>query len=234
MAKMSQEELVRTLSKTALDILQGVVSYNTAVAQMDIAAITESLTDELLVGLSCQAFELVKQPEPKWQPALALQTLLYVCIDNLPEPPPSAVQAELAWRYVGMASRALWFVPDPSVYKQATERGLVAVEVLRDEGSTGALGSLLHALGTLNLDPYGANRSHHVFEQEMQIWRARAVNGETWNHVNYYDISADGYPDLQQALESACKFYREAAALKEGQDRARTLKALAQSQYQLY
>ena len=184
-----------------------------------------------MVSVSRQAFDFVKQADPKWQPAIALQTLLYVCIDTLDEPPPTPVIAELAWNFVSAASRALWFVPDPSLYKQATERGLVAVDLARKQGNLRGAGDLLHALGTMNLDPYAANRSTTTFEQEMQTWRAGAANGETWNHISYYDLSASGYPGMQEAFDAAAGFYREAATLLEGRQRALTLKALAQTLY---
>ena len=65
--------------------------------------IGEALTDEIMVTVSRQAFEFVKQEDPKWQSAIALQTLLYVCVDAREEAPPVSVIGELAWNYVSAA-----------------------------------------------------------------------------------------------------------------------------------
>lgn len=153
MAGMSSEEVFQSLSESALKILQGSMAYEQALEQLDVREIGEALTEEIMVTLSRQALEFVKQEDPKWQPAIALETLLYVCVHARKEVPPVSVIGELAWNYVSAASRALWFVPDPSLYKQATKRGLAAVELLREQGNIPGVGDLLHALGTLNLDP---------------------------------------------------------------------------------
>ncbi|MCU7852589.1 MAG: CHAT domain-containing protein [Candidatus Thiodiazotropha sp. (ex Monitilora ramsayi)] len=231
MTSMSDEEVVQALYAPALNILQGVISYENAVEQMDMQQIATSLSDGLAIQVSREAFNLIKQPEPKWQPAIALQILLYACLDARSEPPPHSVLEELAWNFVSATSRALWFVPDPWLYKQATEKGFAAVELAKKHDNLPGAGDLLHALGTLNLDPYGANRAVAMFDQEMQTWRDRASNGETWNHTRYYDLEADGYPSIQQAYDAAAKYYREAASLREGRARALSLKALAQTLY---
>ena len=231
MAKLTEDEIFEAFSKPALNILHGVISYENALKQMDIKAITDSMSEALMVAISRQAFSFIQQPDPNWQAAIALQVLLYACVDAMPAPPSNALQEELAWNFVGVASRALWHVPDPWLYQQASTRGEAAVELAKQRDNPQGAGDLLHALGTLNLDPYAANREISRFEQEMQTWQARAAQGETWNHERYYDPVEKGYPSLQQALQTAADYYRQAAKLRQGLNRGLTLKALAQTLY---
>ncbi len=228
---MTEDEVVQTLSQTALDIVQGALSAKQALAHLDMDAVSKDLSDALARGLSREMFRLGTPPQLHWQPAIALQLLLFRCLDVRAEPPAPPVLEEMSWNLVSTASLALWQVPDPSLYQEAMKRGKAAAETARDHGNPRGAGDLLHALGTLNLDPYGANRAIHAYDREMDEWRARAAAGETWDHARYVDIVADGYPDLATALQSAARFYREAAPLREGRNRALSLKALAQTLY---
>lgn len=213
-------------------VQQGEISGREAIKLATRAEMSGSLTDDVAFAISHWAREVVQNNENSWRVSVTLHALLYAGLDTREHGKKlSRLGCLLAGNWLDVVSVALWHVPDPFLYKDALGRGERAVARLKEEDGAKAqeLASLLHSLGTVHLDPYAAMRSNPGLAKELQAWRHRAWDGETWNGTRYPDIEKEGYPPPAEALAKAKTYYRAAADLREGRDRARSLKALVQT-----
>ena len=215
-------------------VQQGEISGREAIKLATRPETSASLTDDIALAISHWAREVVQNTDSSWRVSVTLHTLLYAGLDARDQgqgKPLSPLGCRLAGNWLDIVSVALWHVPDPSLYKDALGRGERAMALLREEKGTRKqeLASLLHSLGTVHLDPYAAMRSNPGVAKELQAWRRRAWDGETWNSTRYPDIEKEGYPPPAEALAKAKTYYRAAADLREGRERARSLKALVQT-----
>ena len=100
-------------------------------------------------------------------------------------------------------------------------------------GDNRLLSGVLHRLGTMYLDPYSVGRTLRPgdtseYEAQHQRWLDKALNGATAVNVS---VSGEetAMPQPVDAMRSAEDLLREAAALREGEERGRSLKAEAEA-----
>jgi tetratricopeptide (TPR) repeat protein len=130
--------------------------------------------------------------------------------------------------WIEIAGMALWQVPDARVYAEGMQVGQAVLARARARKNAELESFALHALGTLNLDPWFANRGSQTYQNERDEWLRRGASGESWD--GEYDVLREPapLPEPMQALDIAEKYYRAAIAVRSGELRARSLKALAQ------
>ena len=129
---------------------------------------------------------------------------------------------------IEVAAGALWFVPDARLYADAVSTGEATLKAARAAGDRDFEGRICHALGTLHLDPWFANRSPETYRSEHVVWYKRAEQ-ESWDGAKFVSKRPAPLPDPAVALENAEKYYREAVKLRTGPRRGQSLKALAQT-----
>lgn len=209
--------------------IRGEIAVGEALKQAARKDIVASLDDDVAIGASKAALKVISQDYDDWKPAVLLHALLYAAWDARKGRAPGLADGQLTSNWLDIVSLALWHVPDPSLFKDAVTRGERAATWLEQQGNSRAQATILNGLGTIHLDPYAARRDPRSLANELHDWRRRAFTGETWDGARYGDLEKEGYPAPLAALETAAAYYKRAAALRQGRQRARSLKALAQT-----
>ncbi len=172
------------------------------------------------------------------QPALLLVELLAsaaVAGRDAPVPAPgtAAQAARAVFAYIEVARGYLTDVPDGRLFHRALQLGRDEEQIARTTGDTRLLGSLLHRLGTMHLDPYSARRTltpgdTTQYQDQHLRWLANAHQG-----ADDFRVSVDGddaaMPEPVEAMRAAEGLLGEAAGFREGDGRGRSLKAEAEA-----
>ena len=126
--------------------------------------------------------------------------------------------------YVEVARVDLGDVPDGRVYRRALALGRELEARARAAGDRKMLGTILHRLGTLNLDPFIAGRSSEAYADSEPVARANlaAALGDAIASIDPAELAL---PVPLEALRLAEDYLRQAAELRTGDPRARSLKA---------
>lgn len=185
------------------------------------------LSAEYVHALGSAAYNLLQREQ--WRDALQISLLLRAATAAAPAGTELAKIAHLTGAsWIDMVSVVLWYVPDARLYAEAMQVGEALLATARAARNTSYEASLLHTLGTLNLDPWFANRSSDRYRSELGRWYRRAEAGEGWDGRRYPPDTPVPLPTPEEALAKSERFYRDSAALKTGSSLGRTLSALAQ------
>jgi hypothetical protein len=204
--------------------LEGEMSIDAAISAASTPEVAWHLSPVYVGGLS-RANERAAQLG-NWRDAVKQHKLLLAAVDGMrhidgPDHYVVRVDSFLAW--IDIVTRAITEVPDGRLYSDALRRGKELATEAADNNDSPSRAHALHRLGILNLDPYNGSGP----PQELLIqWRLRAAN-EFGNQLD-----ADANKSLFECvprLSEGAEFLREAASLREGRARARSLKALAQA-----
>ena len=126
--------------------------------------------------------------------------------------------------YLEAARSYLIEIPDGRVYRRALSLGQALEARARRAGDQSALATVLHRLGTLNLDPFTAGRSSEAYadyERQAQA-RLAAALGDALAKIDPAELAL---PPPLDALALAQEYLRQAAELRTGDARARSRKA---------
>jgi CHAT domain-containing protein len=174
---------------------------------------------------------------PNWRDAVRLSMMLRAATKAAMKTPgaPGAgaelatLSDELDRDWIEIAGMALWNVPDARLYADAMTVGHELLKRARNDGSKALESVVLHSLGTLNLDPWFANRSSETYRSDHTQWFMRAEAGQSWDGTPFVLQKPKPMPEPEAALKLAEKFYHDAVNARTGELRARSLKALAQA-----
>lgn len=164
----------------------------------------------------------------EWRKAVKQQQLLLAALDR----PAEAGEEDIEMRNVAIqswleiATRALNRVPDARLYRDAKRRGEELVVEARKRDDQPLLGGVLHRLGVLHTDTYISGRVAQNFEQQLKEWEYRIEDEFGPEIAASTNIRL---PSAASAFAQAADYLREAANLRTGADRARTLKVLAEA-----
>jgi hypothetical protein len=164
-----------------------------------------------------------------WRGALALHKLLQAAIETLPQTAEYRVlrhEASLDW--IGIVTAALCQVPDGRLYRRARAEADRLVEQVRAAGDKEYEGQLLQSLGVLHLDPYTAGRSSANYRQDLYLWEQGFIR-EYREEIGHLSEEEWRMPAVEEALRLAEQYLRQAAAIRAGHMRGRSLKALIQA-----
>jgi CHAT domain-containing protein len=189
---------------------------------------TGALSDVYVKALGRLAYSLAVQHE--WRDAVRFSLMLRSAVHAAARDSDIArLLDDLDAAWIEIASAALWQVPDARLYADALATGEALVQKARDTGNQSMEGAVLHALGTLHLDPWFGNRSSETYLSEHRQWYQRAESDESWDHTAHVLDRPAPLPTPAEALAKAESYYAASAALPTGKLLGRTLKALAQT-----
>jgi hypothetical protein len=160
----------------------------------------------------------------KWAELTVLQLITLAAADTLPDVPEARpVRADVVLMTCSAAQRALLEAPDDFVYRTASTAARALLSATTDPEEQARL---LHGLGTLHVDPYTVGRPSDAYQVAIDVWMRRSL---PFRHPGplVRSLADRGMPEPLEALQTACEYLRRAAALREGVDRGRSLKALA-------
>jgi hypothetical protein len=185
------------------------------------------LSDMYVDILGSLAHSLARRQE--WRAAVQFSMMLRTAVRAAgPDSELAATLDALDADWVEIASVALWHVPDARIFADALAAGEAVRKRAHDAKDERVEGRVLNSLGTLHLDPWFANRTSETYLSEHYHWFRRAES-DSWDGEPFVLERPAPLPTKEQALETAEKYYREAAKFRGGEALARTLKALAQT-----
>ncbi len=126
--------------------------------------------------------------------------------------------------WIGTVTSACIEVPDGALFANATARGLELLAEQQAAGDVERLAGTLFSLGVLHLDPYQARKDPGNIQAELKWWKQRFI--ERYGEQAFED-EARRMPEVLEAMKAASQYLAEAAALQQGADRGRSLKARA-------
>ena len=166
-----------------------------------------------------------------WQTGVAIEQLILSALDSRRgqiEVDQDEMDFIAVIHWLDIVSRAVWEVPDSSLFHDALKRGLRLAAVINDPGDLYSPAEILHRLGILHLDPYVYARQSENYEQQWRLWQER-FDQQRNRDMRGMTADADRIPRAEVALPEAAKFLRQAAPHRSGIHRGLTLKALVQA-----
>ena len=163
------------------------------------------------------------------QNATAFYFLVLAAIEAAPDIQDTAEMRDICYMtLLEIATRSVADVPDGRIFQRAVKAGEYVVTHAEASGNRKRLGLALHRLGVLHLDPYCAGRSSSNYGIQLRIWHER-LRAKLGNNLAVIPESEWRIPDPACALISSIGYLVRAAAVREGFDRALTLKALGEA-----
>ena len=209
----------------------GEISADLAIEEAKKLGTTTEVSVDYLTAIGHASNELARGGN--WRDAVRLSVIARAAAGAAAVKPGAAKQFaplvdNLDGDWVETASIALWQVPDARIYAEATEVGQRVVATARIQKNKQLEGWVLHALGTLNLDPWFANRNSETYRNDHAQWMMRAES-ESWDGTPDVLDKPAPLPEPDEVLARAEGFYKRAIELRSGEARSRSLKALAQT-----
>lgn len=163
------------------------------------------------------------------QNATAFYVLVMSSVEGAADSPDKAEMYDTCCAaFLEIATRSVADIPDGRVFRRAVKGGEYLRSRAEVSGNRKQLGLALHRLGVLHLDPYVAGRSSSNYGIQMRIWHDRLA-AKLGNDLAIIPESEWRIPDPTSALAASIDYLVRAAAVREGFERALTLKALAEA-----
>lgn len=165
-----------------------------------------------------------------WQRSVDLFKLLLAALDARTDDIVGEGMHETAVAaWLDIAARATSDVPDGRIFHDAKRRGDAMLARARSSEDLWLAAEFSHRLGVLHLDPYIYGRTSTQFHTQIQTWlgRLEEVFGA---EVSFWKPPEEAtLPDVVEGIDAAVGYLRAALMNREDEDRARTLKALAEA-----
>jgi hypothetical protein len=189
-------------------------------------AIVEELPDNVFAST---AVGVQRAAATNWRAAVKGIRILRAVLDAKPAASRTlGLRAAIITAQIEITGRACAEVPDGRLFQPATADAELLVKDAEAAGQTELAGQVLNLLGVLHLDPYRMGGQLDNYPAREAQWRAR-LNQEYGLKLAGVPAEQLALPPVLDALAKASDYFRRALAYRSGADRARTLKALAQS-----
>jgi hypothetical protein len=189
-------------------------------------AIVDALPDNELASMAGAA-EMAAATN--WRAAVKGIRILRAVLDAKPADSPTlGLRGAVITAQIEITGRACEQVPDGRLFQPATAAGELLAKDAEGAGQTKLAGQVLNLLGVLHLDPYRMGGQLDNYPAREAQWRAR-LHQEYGIKLAGVPAEQLAVPPVLDALAKAGDYFRRALAYRRGPDRARTLKALAQS-----
>jgi hypothetical protein len=180
-----------------------------------------------MVDSACTMAEKFVQQD--WRPPVTVMKITLAALDarrsQIPENQ-QAMDLTTVESWLAIVTRSVSDIPDGRLFYDARKRGDAFADIV--DPKSNAPGQILHRLGIMHLDPYVSGRSSSNLTQQLVQWEYRLHEeyGEKLAGIPKEELDL---PPIDSALATASQYLRRAAALRSGERRGQTLKALAQS-----
>ena len=209
------------IEQIVLRYRRGEIDLATARQHARRAPVVDALTPEYARALASWAFDLATRNEST-DAARALLEVLLASTEALPDDQASLhIKGPVELNWVNVCTVLLTDAPDWRVYTAGHRVGRRLLERGRAFGDRDMEYAALHALGSLHLDPLVAHQAPLSWMARMRDWY------ETGEATAGPDL--EPFPPLEQALERALEYYRQASDASSGVRRGRSLKAQVQA-----
>lgn len=224
--QMKGPDIANPILALAESVAKGLITEKYA---CDVAGRPEFFAELMfpMVNATCEVAEQVVFKN--WRPAVTMMKIALAAVEarrsHIPEnqQPMDLITVE-SW--LAIVTRAVSDVPDGRLFYDAVKRGDMFADII--DPNQDPPGQLLHRLGVLHLDPYVAGRSTQGLPQQLRAWQTR-LQEEYGDSLAGFPPEQLNMPRIEVALPKAVDYFRRAAALRKGEARGRTLKAMAQA-----
>ena len=202
--------------------------------------IEEAIDQELYLKISpiyvramCDiAEQSMRNTAGEWSKSINLLRLIIKTLEDGPRELRDR-EYEIMWAcaiesWVAVVAGALHDVPDGRLFREAVEYGEDLLEKISKSIKPKDNWLILNRLGVLHLDPYFAGRSRSGYSEQQTIWQKRI-----FSYFDQTEIARFGellqMPEPKEALDRAAYFLEKAVNAGVGTEKARSLKALAET-----
>jgi len=225
-AKAAEKKAIEDFTEDVRAAVNNQIQVEEAIKRATRTSIVNALSDEIL-ETTTRIVE--KAAFTNWRAAVkGIRILLAV----LAAKPPANRTLDLRGTVIGaqieIAARACSEVPDGRLFRSATQAGELLATEAEAAGNRDLAGRVLHMLGVLHLDPYLLGGQIDNYQLREAQWRAR-LQEEYGMELAGIPAEQSSVPAALDSLAAAGDYFRRALAYRGGDDRARTLKALAQA-----
>ncbi|MGO9009827.1 MAG: hypothetical protein ACLQPN_06975, partial [Bryobacteraceae bacterium] len=221
-AKQAMEGLAEILQAAVNNEIQ----VEEAIARATRPAIVDALPDNVLASLAAEA---ERAAAANWRAAVKGIRILRAVLEAKPAASRTlGLRGAVLIAQIEITGRACTEVPDGRLFQPATADAEVLAKDAEAAGQTELAGRVLNLLGVLHLDPYRMGGQLDNYPAREAQWRAR-LHQEYGMNLAGVPAEQLAVPPVLDALAKADGYFRRALAYRRGRDRARTLKALAQS-----
>jgi hypothetical protein len=140
-----------------------------------------------------------------WKSGLLIQTLVLATLDARRSQlwiDQEAMDFCAAVHWLDIVTRAVWDVPDGSLFRDAVARGEAFASTIQDPGGFYQPGEMLYRLGVLHLDPYVWQRNLTDYQQQWRVWQDRLTQLWAAGYEGSKDDAAR-VPPVREALHKA-------------------------------
>ncbi len=221
-AKQATEDLTAILRAAANNEIQ----VEEAIARATRPAIVDALPDKALASFAGGA---AIAAAANWRAAVKGIRVLRAVLDAKPAASrPLGLRGAIITAQIEITGRACEQVPDGRLFQPTTADAELLAKDAEAAGQTELAGQVLNKLGVLHLDTYRMGGQLDNYPAREAQWRAR-LHQEYGMKLAGVPAEQLAVPPVLDALAKAGDYFRRALAYRRGPNRARTLKALAQS-----